>query len=120
VSYTNSTGSGGVNISEFSGVAASNALDVAPPPASGSSATPTTPTVTTTNANDLILAGAADISVTATTGGPTNSFTALNEAANGNKIIPAYRVVSTTGSYNTSWTEANEGWDAVIVALKSK
>jgi hypothetical protein len=119
VTYSDATGSGGVNVSEFSGVATSNALDVAPASASGVSTTPTTPTAVTTNASDLILAGAADSSVGATTGGPTNSFIALSEAANINKIIPAYRVVTVTGSYSTSWTEPSEGWDAAIVALKA-
>jgi trimeric autotransporter adhesin len=113
-------GSGGVNVSEFSGVATSNALDVAPATTAGVSATPTTPIATTNNASDLILAAAADSSVSGTTGGPTNSFIALSEAANSNKIIPAYRIVTATGSYSTGWTEANNGWDAAIVALKSK
>jgi hypothetical protein len=117
VTYTNATGSGGINVSEFSGVATSNALDKAAT-ASGNSTTPTTPAVATTNSNDLILAAAADISVGATTAGPTNSFTALTEAANSNKIIPSYRIVALTGSYNTSWTEPSNGWDAAIVALK--
>ncbi len=35
VSYTNATGSGAVNVSEFSGVATSNALDVAPASSTG-------------------------------------------------------------------------------------
>jgi hypothetical protein len=120
VSYANATGAGGVNVSEFSGVATSNALDIAPASTSGVSTTPTTPTAVTTNANDLILAGAADISVAATTGGPTNSFIALSEAADINKIVPAYRIVTATGSYSTSWTESNDGWDAAIVALKAQ
>jgi len=44
----------------------------------------------------------------------------LSEAASSNKIIPAYRIVTAIGSYSTSWTEANDGWDSAIVALKSK
>jgi hypothetical protein len=118
VTYTNATGSGGVNVSEFSGVATSNALDVAPAINSGISTTPTSPTAVTTNANDLIVVAAADTTISATTAGPTNSFIALAEAANSNKIIPAYRIVTTTGSYNTNWTESNGGWDSAIVALK--
>jgi trimeric autotransporter adhesin len=118
VAYTNATGSGGVNVSEFSGVATSNALDVAPAINSGLSTTPTSPTAVTTNANDLIVVAAADTTVSATTAGPTNSFIALAEAANSNKIIPAYSIVTTTGSYSTSWTEGNGGWDSAIVALK--
>jgi hypothetical protein len=118
VTYTNATGSGGVNVSEFSGVATSNALDVAPAINSGISTTPTSPTAVTTNANDLIVVAAADTTISATTAGPTNSFIALAEAANSNKITPAYRIVTTTGSYNTNWTESNGGWDSAIVALK--
>jgi hypothetical protein len=118
VTYTNATGSGGVNVSEFSGVASSKALDAVPAPTTGISTSPTTPITITNNANDLILAAAADTSVGATAAGPINSFIALTEAVNSNKIIPAYRIVSATGSYNTSWTEPNTGWDAVIVALK--
>jgi hypothetical protein len=120
VSYTNATGSGGVNISEFSGVATTNAIDVVPSSTAGVSTNPTTPKATTTNANDLIVAAAADLSVAATTGGPTNGFTALSEAANANKIIPAYRIVTGTGSYSTGWNESNEGWDTAIIALKSR
>jgi hypothetical protein len=118
VNYANATGSGGVNVSEFSGVATANALDVAPAGKAGSSTTPTTPTAVTTNANDLILAAATDTTITATIAGPTNSFTALTEAAKVNKIIPAYRIVTATGSYSTSWTEKNGSWDAIIVVLK--
>jgi hypothetical protein len=120
VTYADATGSGGINVSEFSGVAASNALDVAPAGNSGVSATPTAPTAVTNNAHDLIVAAAADESLAATTAGPTNSFVALTEAANTNKIVPAYRIVTATGSYGTSWTEGNDGWDAAIVALKSQ
>jgi hypothetical protein len=118
VSYTNATGSGGVNVSEFSGVATSNALDVAPASSTGVSGTPTTPTAVTSNANDLLVGAVADTSVGATTGGPTNSFRALSEAASSNKIVPAYRIVTATGSYNTSWTEPSDGWDSAIIALK--
>jgi hypothetical protein len=120
VTYTDATGSGGVNVSEFSGVATSNALDVAPTTGSGISTNPTTPTAVTTNAHDLIVGAAADTDLAATTAGPTNSFTALTEAANANKIVPAYRIVSAAGSYNTGWTEGNDGWDTAILALKSQ
>jgi hypothetical protein len=120
VTYANATGSGGVNLSEFSGIATSNALDVAPATTSGISTSPTTPSAVTTNAHDLIVGAVADTDLAATTGGPTNSFTALTEAANANKIVPAYRIVSATGSYNTSRTEGNDGWDTAILALKSQ
>jgi PKD repeat protein len=119
VNYTNATGSGAVNVSEFSGVATTNALDVAPAPSNGVSTTPTSPTAATNNPNDLVLAAAADTSVGATTSGPTNSFIALTEASNSNKIIPAYRIVTASGSYSTTWTEPNGGWDSAIVALKA-
>jgi hypothetical protein len=120
VTYTNATGSGGVNVSEFSGIVTSNALDVAPTPSNGVSTTPTSPTAVTTNANDLIIAAAGNTNANATTtAGPTNSFVALTRVANVNKLNPAYRIVSSTGSYNTRWTESTStGWDAVIVALK--
>ena len=118
VSY-NGTGSGGVNVSEFSGVAPSNAVDVAPPTNAGVTTNPITPAAVTSNASDLIVGAAADTSVTATTAGPTNSFIALTEAANTNKIIPAYRIVTATGSYSTSWTEGSGGWDSAIVALRA-
>jgi len=118
VTYSDASGSGGVNVSEFAGVATSAALDVAPAGNSGISATPATPSAVTTHANDLILAAGADISVASTVGGPSNSFTPLAESANSNKIIPAYRTVSAIGTYSTSWMEGFEGWDAVVVALK--
>jgi hypothetical protein len=118
VTYTNATGNCGLNVSEFSGISTADAVDVAAASTSGISTTPTTGTAVTTHANDLIIAGAAGESVGPTTAGPTNSFIALTEAANGNRIIPAYRIVTSAGSYNTSWTESDEGWDAAIVALK--
>src|SRR5262249_22631523 len=120
VTYANATGSGGINIAEFSGVAASNALDVAPAATNGVSNNPATPTAITTNANDLILAATADTSVGGTQAGPTNGFEQLLESPNVNNIVSAYRIVNTTGSYNTSWTEPSGSWDAAIVALKSK
>ena len=120
VSYASAAGSGGVNVSEFSGIVTSNALDAAPLTTFGISTTPTTLTTVTANAKDLILAASSDIGAGATSGGPTNSFIALSEAANSNKIVPAYRIVTATGSYGTSWTEPNGGWDTAIVVLKSQ
>jgi len=120
VSYASAAGSGGINVSEFSGIVTSNALDAAPLTTFGISTTPTTLTTVTANAKDLILAASSDIGAGATSGGPTNSFIALSEAANSNKIVPAYRIVTATGSYGTSWTEPNGGWDTAIVVLKSQ
>jgi len=116
VTYVDGTGSGGVNVSEFSGLA-----PIAPDNINSSQGVSATPFVSvgTRTPNDLILAAAADQSVNPTTGGPTNSFTALTEAADTNKIIPAYRIASVAGSYNTSWTEGIGGWDAVVVALQA-
>lgn len=119
VNYTNATGTGAVNVAEFSGVLTAAAVDVNPINTNGTVSPVTTPVAITTNAKDLVVCCAAYNGIGATTGGPTNSFIALTEGVNARKIIPAYLIPTVTGSYSTAWTEAAGGWDAAILALKA-
>lgn len=119
VNYLNATGTGAVNVTEFSGVVRANAIDVNPASTNGTVSPVTSPVAVTTNASDLVVACAGYNGIGATTGGPTNSFVALTEGVNTRKIIPAYLLPTATGSYSTAWTEAAGGWDAAILALKA-
>jgi hypothetical protein len=81
---------------------------------------PTTPSITTTAANELILAIGATGSVASQLAGPTGGFTALTANSTMPLVFFAYRLVSSTGSYGTSWQFADPttGWDAPIISLK--
>jgi hypothetical protein len=95
----------GFNFTEWSGVATVSALDQATFQGAASSTTLTTGNITTLNANDLILAGISySVSTTGTLA--TGTFTALTDITNGasQRGRAAYRVVSSTGTYNVSWT----------------
>jgi hypothetical protein len=112
------------NVSEWSGIAIANALDVAWPNNSGSGGTTvTTVSATTTNANDLIIGGFAQNANASISSGPTNSFTQLTNA--GGTVSPpltgpAYRIVSSPGAYSTSWTvNTTNGWNSKFIALEA-
>lgn len=114
-------------VSEFSGVDTVSPLD-------GSAVTSgvfdasvvSTGSYTSTNANDLIIAGWAQNSVAETvSSGPTNSFTSMGFASAGNggnvKMLgAAYQIVSATGTYSTAWTMSGSVNPVVlIVGLKA-
>lgn len=96
------------NITEWSGVASASPADVESPNPSGnaSSTTQATPSITTTNASDLVIA-ALHFGQTTTTdpSSPWNLLTNFDDAAVGSSRA-AYQVVSSTGSYNATWTLA--------------
>lgn len=122
ITVTNSGTSGLANAkgwySEWSGVATSSSLDVHNH-TSGSSSTPTTPSVTpAASTNELILVGATCAGGQTINSGPTAGFTGVTAG-----LIPflqAYQVVpSTSGSYSCGWTMSASGnWDAVIATFK--
>ena len=86
------------NISEWSGVAPTQAVDAFAGQGNASSTTAATPSIATTNANDLVL-GAINFPRAAASTLATTGFTALdNFNASTVSGRAAYRVVSATGS----------------------
>jgi outer membrane protein assembly factor BamB len=91
-------------VAEFSGILASGALDVKAGCGSTSASPATMPSLTTTNANDLIL------SVYGTSGGntygaSTNSFSDFPTVTATNDTVGfSYKIVSSTGTYTSSRT----------------
>lgn len=72
--------------------------------------------VTTTNADDLLFA--AGVWAGTYSSGPTDSFTDIGDGAFANGRA-AYRIVSSTASYSTSWTQGTSNpYDAVFAAIK--
>jgi hypothetical protein len=106
-------------VAEFSGIAAAGALDASAATSTSSSTTAATPSITTTNATDLVV-GAINYPGSASSTLGTPGFTSLRDASvptvNGRA---AYRVTTATGSWAVGWTlsaAANSG--AAILALK--
>lgn len=111
-----------VNISEWAGVALTSPFDVGAGTTNGTSTSPATDSITTLNANDLIIA-ALTLSTTGThSAGPTNSFTELTDTTNGSTVglFSAYRLVSATALYSTGWTiSAGQKWVTTIASYKA-
>lgn len=112
------------NVSEWSGVEDSSVLDVYSPDNSGmgsSGTTVLTPEITSTNANDLILA-AFHCSGTDSTTKDTSAFTSLTAFDHTTLATgeAAYRIVSSTGNYNCQWTlGASHQAGYITVAFKA-
>jgi Calcineurin-like phosphoesterase/Purple acid Phosphatase, N-terminal domain len=108
------------NVSEWSGVAASQAVDAFAGQGNASSTTSATPVIATTNAHDLLL-GAINFPRAATSTLTTSGFTALdNFTASTVSGRAAYQVVSVAGSYSLAWTlSAASPSGAALLALKA-
>ena len=108
------------NVSEWSGVAPTQAVDAFAGQGNASSTTAATPSIATTNANDLVL-GAINFPRAAASTLATTGFTALdNFNASTVSGRAAYRVVSATGSYSLAWTlSAASPSGAAVLALKA-
>jgi hypothetical protein len=109
-------GSGGLaNVSEWSGLSGSSVVD-ASGSASGTSASITTATINTTNANDLIITiGRHASSSSLGNLSPFISLASPDSAA----FQAAYAIVSSTGSYYGGWTlSSSVAWEAEIAAFK--
>jgi hypothetical protein len=108
------------NVSEWSGVAAAQAVDAFAGQGNASATTAPTPSITTTNANDVVL-GAINFprAVSATLATP--GFSALNNF-NASTVSgrAAYDIVSTTGSYSLTWNLSGASTSGgAILALKA-
>ena len=108
------------NVSEWSGVASTQAVDAFAGQGNASSITATTPSIATTNANDLVL-GAINFPRAAASTLGTTGFTALdNFNASTVSGRAAYRVVSATASHSLAWTlSAASPSGAAVLALKA-
>jgi hypothetical protein len=108
------------NVSEWSGVAAAGALDVQGARGNASSATASTPTITTTNANDLIL-GAINFPSPVTSTLATPGFTPLEDfTVSTVKGRAAFQIVSATDSYSVAWALSGASTSgSAILALKA-
>lgn len=110
-----------VVIAEFSGVATSSPVDISKGQVGAASTTPTTPTIATTNANDLIIGAVSETTTPAisrTTSGYTDFplMTAANDPFDGGS---AWQVVSATGNYSVAWSApGNHEYGSGIIAFK--
>jgi len=105
------------NVSEFSGINGFDGFTSG----YGVSTTASTDSLSTTNAND-VLVGTAGIDYTSISGGPSNSFIPLASASAGSDALleGAYDVSTSSGSLATGWTVPEAvGWDSGILALKT-
>jgi hypothetical protein len=108
------------NISEWSGVAKTQAVDAFAGQGNASSTTAATPSIATTNANDLVV-GAINFPRVATSTLATSGFTALdNFTASTVSGRAAYRIVSGAGNQSVAWTlSAASPSGAAVLALKA-
>jgi Calcineurin-like phosphoesterase/Purple acid Phosphatase, N-terminal domain len=108
------------NVSEWRGVAASQAVDAFAGQGNASATTAATPAITTTNANDLVLGAINFPRATASTL-TTSGFTALDNFTTSTVSgRAAYRVVSATGSHSVGWTlSAASPSGSAVLALRA-
>jgi hypothetical protein len=114
--------SASVNVSEWSGVATTSAVDASLGGSAPDSTTVTTPgPFSTTNAVDVVI-GAVNYPLTATATLGAGSFTSLAEFNFSTSVHgrAAYRITSATGSQQASWTlsATSGGNGGAILALK--
>jgi len=120
--YSANVGGAAADLSEWSGIAAAVPLD-ASAGATGSSTTPSTGIVMTSNPVDLVIGAAAQQNKLTISSGPTNSFTALTDAvttgSSGNvNTMSGYQIENAFGSYSTGWTMSGTNkWAGSIVAF---
>ena len=109
------------NLVEFSGIATSAAVDQSASVSNSTSASPLlTPSITTANANDLVIGGMSANNNAMTLG--SAGFTALTSMVpiSTMKGVAAYQIVSSTNTYSISWTPgANAVSGAGIMAFQA-
>ncbi|HVM98067.1 MAG TPA: hypothetical protein VMT89_16855, partial [Candidatus Acidoferrales bacterium] len=128
VTYTSTSSGRAASALEFSGL--SGLLDGTATGNSGTSTSPNSGAVNTSNANDLIFGPVGvrgltpdtftPISLTAAGRAGTNSGSCVDATCPDRTINPQYLVVSSTGSYQADGTlNPNRDWDAVVVAYRA-
>jgi hypothetical protein len=112
-----------VNISEYSGIAATSPVDASAGNTSGAtSTTMATPSITTTLSNDLVIA-AHSWATAATTTGPGAPWTNLTQVTNSlpKTELPAYQVKAAAGSVSATSTLSSTAISGnAIVAFKAQ
>jgi Big-like domain-containing protein/purple acid phosphatase-like protein/calcineurin-like phosphoesterase family protein len=114
------SGVASMNVSEWSGVASVSPVDRQAARGNSSATNASTPSITTTNANDVVI-GAINYPGAASSTLTTSGFTALANFSAGSSTNgrAAYEVVPSTGTYQVSWTlSAASASGAAILALK--
>jgi len=111
-----------VNVTEWSGVASSSAVDGSVGGSGASATTVTTPSLATTNATDVVI-GAINYPAAATSTLAPGSFISLSDLNASTSVHgrAAYALSSATGSFQASWTlsAASGGNGGVTIALKA-
>jgi len=84
----------------------------------GTSSPASAPSITTTNASDLVILGIAD-NIGNTFGSPTpGSWTALTAVTTPKAQTAWYQIAAATATFNPTVTETAHTWDAAIAAFK--
>ncbi|MGD0765997.1 MAG: hypothetical protein ABR978_06795, partial [Dehalococcoidia bacterium] len=112
----------GLQLYEYSGMAATSPLDDVATPNSGTGTSLTSGSVTTTQACDLLISGAAiNTNATFTWGNSfTEEFDFQNPGTNRRSFGGADRVVASAGDYSASATaSASAAWSMVLAAFKA-
>lgn len=118
VTYNGSVAQRTVRLLDVSGLAQTSWLDQSAH-ANGTSTTPSSGNVTTTQADELLIGNERNASPpnAITWGG---SFTSLGSAdTSGATQSSAYRIVSATGTYSAAGTITSAGWAAAIATYKA-
>lgn len=120
VTWSGTITAGCLNAMEFSGIATASANDGTGTGATHLSGTTiATGNYTTTNANDLILAGVSTQSTSAPSVMPSGFTTGTFVTAGTMGMQPNYEIVTSTGTFNPSWTVVSATAAAGVGGLKA-
>ena len=119
---SSSTGTAAANVSEWSGVVAVSPLDRSAGGSNASGATASTPSITATNATDLVI-GAINYPANVTSSLTSGAFTSLTDFPLSTSVHgrAAYRKTTATGVQQAAWSLSGSsgGSGGAILALKS-
>jgi hypothetical protein len=107
VTLAGGTATFGYDVVEFNGIAAASAVDQSDAISDVAASTHASPTLTTTNADDLLIGGNASATSAATinqaSSAPTSGWTSLTATSATVFTSAAYLSVAATGSYKQQW-----------------
>lgn len=110
------------NVSEYSGIATSSAVDGTPVSASGNSGSPASGNYTSSNGSDLLIAATGfdnNIPVNSDPAGYTPlTFAQSSSDPDAVGVEGDYQVVSSPNTYSATWSISNGHWGAILGALK--
>jgi hypothetical protein len=117
VTFDATVPSSDIRIAEYAGIDPANPLDVAAGAADGTSGTPVSVSITTSNANDLIVVGnLVDASGVNTSSSSPPDYTARVDTVSSN--ILKDRIVSSVGSYQVVGASADGGGVVQVAAFR--